>query len=153
MPPTCVTGSIPGPILFGKLIDITCNLWQVRCGEQGSCFSYDNNRMSWNILAIIFSVKLLSTLFFLVALVAYKVPKSNSENSTDSDASQNKNTLQEGQKEDSPPPPTPTALGVAFPGNRKSSQSVHTAVTMLSDSTPTTPASPNGHAHTDWSHL
>lgn len=65
-------GSIPGPILFGKLIDITCKLWQNSCGEQGSCFFYDNRSMSYNMMAIGLVGKFLSSLFFFLALVLYK---------------------------------------------------------------------------------
>lgn len=131
-------GSIPGPILFGKLIDITCKLWQSKCSEQGSCFFYDNHQMSYNMLAVILSGKFLSSLFFFIALFSYKMPKSDEE--TDSN----------GTKEESPPPPP---KDLALSPNYKSSQSVHTAVTMLSDSAPTTPATPNGISHANWSKL
>ncbi|XP_052791203.1 solute carrier organic anion transporter family member 4A1-like [Mya arenaria] len=142
-------GSIPGPIMFGKLIDITCDLWQVRCEEQGSCFSYDNKQMSHNVLAIILCVKFLSTFFFFLALILYKVPKSEDENSN---SKFDKNPLSDGFKDESPPPPTPIGLKSITDRKRLSNPSIHTAVTMLSDSIPTTPASPNGR-HNDWSHL
>lgn len=65
-------GSIPGPILFGKLIDITCRLWQNSCGEQGSCFFYDNRSMSYNLMSVGLVGKSLSCLFFFLALFFYK---------------------------------------------------------------------------------
>uniref|UniRef100_A0A665VLJ0 Solute carrier organic anion transporter family member n=1 Tax=Echeneis naucrates TaxID=173247 RepID=A0A665VLJ0_ECHNA len=40
------TGGIPGPIAFGSVIDISCLLWQDQCGEQGSCYLYQNSAMS-----------------------------------------------------------------------------------------------------------
>ena len=39
-------GTIPGPILFGALIDNTCRLWQDTCGMDGACRNYDNLYMS-----------------------------------------------------------------------------------------------------------
>lgn len=44
------TGSIPGPIAFGWVIDKACLLWQDQCGQQGSCFVYQNSAMSWYLL-------------------------------------------------------------------------------------------------------
>ncbi|XP_076083885.1 solute carrier organic anion transporter family member 4A1-like isoform X3 [Mytilus galloprovincialis] len=76
-------GSIPGPILFGKLIDITCKLWQDSCGEDGSCFIYDNRSMSHNMLAVALSGKFLSSLFFFLAFIFYKTsPCDVNSNST-----------------------------------------------------------------------
>ena len=45
-----LTGSIPGPIAFGWVIDKACLLWQDQCGQQGSCFVYQNSAMSWYLL-------------------------------------------------------------------------------------------------------
>lgn len=39
-------GGIPGPIAFGSMIDKSCLLWQDQCGEQGSCYVYQNSAMS-----------------------------------------------------------------------------------------------------------
>ena len=39
-------GSVPGPIAFGSVIDLSCLLWQDKCGEQGSCYLYQNSAMS-----------------------------------------------------------------------------------------------------------
>uniref|UniRef100_A0A3B5KR34 Solute carrier organic anion transporter family member n=1 Tax=Xiphophorus couchianus TaxID=32473 RepID=A0A3B5KR34_9TELE len=51
-------GSIPGPIAFGSVIDISCLLWQDQCGDQGSCYIYHNSAMSQYTLVagIIFKV-------------------------------------------------------------------------------------------------
>lgn len=49
--PCCVlTGSIPGPIAFGSMIDMSCLLWQDQCGHQGSCSLYQNAAMSQHML-------------------------------------------------------------------------------------------------------
>ncbi|EMP35838.1 Solute carrier organic anion transporter family member 4A1 [Chelonia mydas] len=52
-------GGIPGPIAFGSLIDLSCLVWQDQCGEQGSCYVYQNSSMSR---------------YTLVAGIVYKVP-------------------------------------------------------------------------------
>ncbi|XP_059174792.1 solute carrier organic anion transporter family member 4A1-like [Physella acuta] len=66
-------GSIPGPILFGKMFDLACLVWQKRCDGEGSCFFYDNHDMSINlmVLAIVFSF--IAALAFLLALCFYRV--------------------------------------------------------------------------------
>ncbi|KAB0404614.1 hypothetical protein E2I00_017061, partial [Balaenoptera physalus] len=52
-------GGIPGPIAFGWVIDKACLLWQNQCGQQGSCFVYQNSAMSQ---------------YLLIAGLAYKGP-------------------------------------------------------------------------------
>lgn len=32
---------IPGPIIFGRIIDSTCLVWGYKCGERGNCQLYD----------------------------------------------------------------------------------------------------------------
>lgn len=32
---------IPGPILYGYIIDKSCLLWTIKCGERGNCQLYD----------------------------------------------------------------------------------------------------------------
>ena len=134
------SGSIPGPILFGKLIDITCKLWQTKCNEQGSCFFYDNQNMSQNLLTVSLVGKFLSALFFFCALIFYKTPPSEEEGTSSDD-----------DKDTTPPPSKPFTLSALT--DSKSNQSIHTAVTMLSEgNTPvTTPATPNGEPN--WSRL
>ncbi|EDO37235.1 predicted protein, partial [Nematostella vectensis] len=38
-------GSLPGPILFGHLIDSTCTLWRYNCGTRGNCLNYKHDRL------------------------------------------------------------------------------------------------------------
>lgn len=53
-------GSIPGPIAFGSMIDKSCLLWQDQCGEQGSCYVYENSAMSLYTLitGLVYKVRL-----------------------------------------------------------------------------------------------
>ncbi|KAK3087002.1 hypothetical protein FSP39_000238 [Pinctada imbricata] len=84
-------GSIPGPILFGKIIDLTCLLWQKKCTEDGSCFFYDNKQMSYNLLAVSLCGKTLSSVFFLLALLLYKQSSSDTD-SVEKSPADDKNT-------------------------------------------------------------
>ena len=61
-----MAGSIPGPILFGTLIDNTCVLWgKKECDDSvGNCLVYDNWTMAYSILATQMTVKALGVLFF-----------------------------------------------------------------------------------------
>ncbi|XP_045183048.2 solute carrier organic anion transporter family member 2A1-like [Mercenaria mercenaria] len=38
---TSALGWMPGPVIFGAVIDGTCTLWKYTCGERQSCFLYD----------------------------------------------------------------------------------------------------------------
>ncbi|KAK7485686.1 hypothetical protein BaRGS_00023135 [Batillaria attramentaria] len=65
-------GSIPGPILFGKIIDLTCLLWQESCDGEGACFFYDKKQMSYNLLATGIAGTIVSVLCFTLALLFYR---------------------------------------------------------------------------------
>uniref|UniRef100_A0A8D3AGU4 Solute carrier organic anion transporter family member n=1 Tax=Scophthalmus maximus TaxID=52904 RepID=A0A8D3AGU4_SCOMX len=68
-------GSIPGPIIFGSMIDTSCILWQDQCGEQGSCSLYQNSAMSQNTLVtgIICKVMLVHRLYFIYCQLTFIV--------------------------------------------------------------------------------
>jgi hypothetical protein len=68
-------GSIPGPFIFGFLIDLSCILWQKTCdNESGACLIYDNKQMSRNLLLFGISFKVLSFIFLFFAWFLYKPP-------------------------------------------------------------------------------
>ncbi|KAL1021224.1 hypothetical protein UPYG_G00010370 [Umbra pygmaea] len=77
-------GGIPGPIAFGSVIDISCLLWQDQCGEQGSCYVYQNSAMSRYTLIAGIIYKVLGTLFFFLASVLYKAPPESPQSSCES---------------------------------------------------------------------
>jgi sodium-independent organic anion transporter len=37
-----IGGAIPGPIVFGILVDGVCSAWQVHCGKNATCIYYNN---------------------------------------------------------------------------------------------------------------
>ncbi|XP_030049280.1 solute carrier organic anion transporter family member 4C1 [Microcaecilia unicolor] len=68
-------GSIPGPILFGITIDSSCILWQIdQCGDKGACWTYDNSKMAFLLIAISASAKVITILFVIGAFCFYKPP-------------------------------------------------------------------------------
>ncbi|XP_013362967.1 PREDICTED: solute carrier organic anion transporter family member 4A1 [Chinchilla lanigera] len=72
-------GSIPGPIAFGWVIDKACLLWQDQCGQQGSCFVYQNAAMSRYMLIVGLAYKVLGFLFFATAYFLYRPPSGSSD--------------------------------------------------------------------------
>ncbi|XP_029995169.1 solute carrier organic anion transporter family member 4A1 [Sphaeramia orbicularis] len=77
-------GGIPGPIAFGSVIDISCLLWQDKCGEQGSCYLYKNSAMSQYTLVAGIIYKVLGTIFFLLASILYQPPPESPQSSCES---------------------------------------------------------------------
>ncbi|XP_052863948.1 solute carrier organic anion transporter family member 4A1 [Anopheles cruzii] len=72
-----VLGTIPAPMIFGRLIDETCILWQESsCEDQGACLVYDNAFMSKYMLLLALIGKACSILFFFGAWFYYIPPKS-----------------------------------------------------------------------------
>lgn len=73
-------GTIPAPLLFGFLIDLSCSLWSTSCNKTGACLQYDNTNMSRYMLGIALVGKLCSLLFFFLAWWFYRPPGSKNGN-------------------------------------------------------------------------
>ncbi|KAL1440380.1 hypothetical protein MTO96_009425 [Rhipicephalus appendiculatus] len=68
-----ILGTIPGPILFGYLIDRSCILWEGTCnGGSGACAIYENSAMGMNLFRTMLSVKSASIVFFFCASLSTK---------------------------------------------------------------------------------
>ncbi|XP_038052227.1 solute carrier organic anion transporter family member 4A1-like [Patiria miniata] len=67
-----VLGSVPGPLLFGSVLDSSCLLWQDDCGTRGACWLYDRQMLAWKLLAIGVGFKAVSLLFFTLSLIFYR---------------------------------------------------------------------------------
>ncbi|GCC30041.1 solute carrier organic anion transporter family member 4C1-like [Chiloscyllium punctatum] len=71
-----ILGTIPGPILFGTVIDLSCVLWNMdACGVKGACWTYDNPKMASLITAIGTSAKMISIIALVAASLLYKPPQ------------------------------------------------------------------------------
>lgn len=48
---------IPGPVIFGRIIDSTCLIWGFKCGERGNCQLYDKDLFRYyvNVTAFAFT--------------------------------------------------------------------------------------------------
>ncbi|KAK9505169.1 hypothetical protein O3M35_009279 [Rhynocoris fuscipes] len=60
---------IPGPILFGIIIDSTCLIWDNNCGQKGNCWLYDKTAFRININA--YGALFISIGVILDAIVCY----------------------------------------------------------------------------------
>lgn len=45
---------IPGPIIFGRLIDSTCLVWTKTCSGNGNCQLYDQDRFRYLVNSLAF---------------------------------------------------------------------------------------------------
>lgn len=71
-----IFGTIPAPIIFGRLIDESCILWQENCSAgRGACLLYDNKSMAKYMLMLALVGKACSVLFFFLAWFYYIPPK------------------------------------------------------------------------------
>ncbi|KAH3710168.1 hypothetical protein DPMN_069637 [Dreissena polymorpha] len=66
---TSALGWMPGPIIFGAIIDDTCLLWKYTCGERQSCRLYDlayfrNAILGYSVITSALATLILSSLFF-----------------------------------------------------------------------------------------
>ena len=66
------TGSIPGPIAIGALIDITCDLWGEKCGTSTSCITYNTTEMRYNFVALPVIIRIVTVVLLVVGLFTYK---------------------------------------------------------------------------------
>ncbi|XP_059481796.1 solute carrier organic anion transporter family member 74D-like isoform X2 [Neocloeon triangulifer] len=55
----CVFAFIPGPIVFGYLIDLSCLVWGQTCGKPGNCWIYDVQRLRYLV-----NIPIVGLLFF-----------------------------------------------------------------------------------------
>ncbi|KAM5192159.1 solute carrier organic anion transporter family member 4C1 [Mantella aurantiaca] len=75
-------GSIPGPILFGVVIDSSCILWNLNdCGVKGACWTYDNSSISYKLIGISAASKIITIIFLFIAHFIYKPPSSTQDTS------------------------------------------------------------------------
>ena len=74
-------GFVPGPIMFGALIDMSCVLWQRDiCSEETSnCLEYDQENFRYYIFAGGITTKLASFVFIFLAYKTYKLPQKSPE--------------------------------------------------------------------------
>ncbi len=57
-------GSVPGPLVFGAVLDSSCQLWESKCGSRGSCWEYDNADLRTKLVLMGVVPKIFSALFY-----------------------------------------------------------------------------------------
>ena len=68
-------GFIPGPIIFGAVIDEACLFWKESCDDEtGACYYYDNTDLSNYFLGMSLGCKSLALAFFVLSWLLYKPP-------------------------------------------------------------------------------
>ena len=74
-----ILGTIPGPLLFGSILDNVCLVWQEKCDENGSCWIYDSKRMGQHFYSLTVAVKATTISLLIIAYKLYKPPPEPSE--------------------------------------------------------------------------
>ncbi|XP_053312599.1 solute carrier organic anion transporter family member 2B1 [Spea bombifrons] len=69
---------LPGPVMFGSMIDSTCVLWGKKCGRKAACLYYDNNllRQRYMGLQVLFEI---GALIFFIAVYCVLRHKDNKQ--------------------------------------------------------------------------
>lgn len=74
-------GTIPGPLLFGRIFDSTCLIWQdLDGGKTGSCWSYDSSLMGVNLFILCACVKAVTLTCYCLAYFLYVPPTKTQTN-------------------------------------------------------------------------
>lgn len=68
-------GSIPGPLLFGAMVDLSCVDWDYNCDVRGNCWIYDNDKLSFNAIMLCLPFVILSAILMFVGLLTYPKKK------------------------------------------------------------------------------
>ncbi|OUC48787.1 sodium-independent organic anion transporter [Trichinella nativa] len=66
-------GSVPGPILFGYILDAACEIWQGKKNDE-SCIWYNSFKLSTSTFIFGFLLKLFSTILLALAWKVYRSP-------------------------------------------------------------------------------
>ena len=72
-------GSIPGPMIFGQIIDQSCILSK----ESGNCLVYNNYNMSIYMLSVTLGAKSMGLIFIILTLISSKSCKIKDEEPCD----------------------------------------------------------------------
>ncbi|XP_046544868.1 solute carrier organic anion transporter family member 3A1-like [Haliotis rubra] len=65
-------GFLPSSIVYGKVIDTTCTLWETTCGEVGACALYDLPSLRYRMKGMDTGLQLLSSVGFFAAFLLLK---------------------------------------------------------------------------------
>ncbi|KAK3604305.1 hypothetical protein CHS0354_021568 [Potamilus streckersoni] len=60
---------LPAPLVYGKIFDSVCLIWQTTCGKQGACSLYDSLAMRTRLISMDFGLKLIALTLSALALL------------------------------------------------------------------------------------
>ena len=86
------TGSAPGPIVVGAVIDSSCLVWQQVCGETGSCWIYDNELFATKIVILGIVGCGVASIAYAIAVFLYVPPPPAQQADAETDEEQNQRT-------------------------------------------------------------
>ena len=86
-------GSIPGPIVFGVIIDSACLFWQFDCDRRGNCWVYNSESLGNRAMALALCGVAFNFSFSLLTWVAY--PKSKTELNREVENNKSENPAEE----------------------------------------------------------
>ena len=72
-----IVGSIPGPIIYGVVIDSSCSLWDDKCGSASSCLVYDSKEFRMGFLILPISLRIVTVIFVIASLFTYEKTQKN----------------------------------------------------------------------------
>ncbi|XP_054164674.1 solute carrier organic anion transporter family member 74D-like [Oppia nitens] len=55
--------SIPGPLIYGAIINSTCLIWKTKCGKTGNCMVYDTDKFRKRLFGVTLAFIILGSLF------------------------------------------------------------------------------------------
>ena len=63
---------IPGPNVFGRIVDTTCRVWQETCGHVGACWIYDVDKYGYLLQGTASAIKGLAAIMMLVTTLCLR---------------------------------------------------------------------------------
>lgn len=75
-----LVGSVPGPIVFGAVVDSTCLMWQDECGRRGNCWVYDRPTLSTRVIVLATGSAFCYIVFIILCWFVYPRDGANEKN-------------------------------------------------------------------------
>ena len=75
----CISGNVPGPLIFGLIFDNSCLVWQDKCGEEASCWIYDSDYLAQGLTIIVVIVAFIALAMFFLGAITYRPPPETDE--------------------------------------------------------------------------
>ncbi|XP_050389579.2 solute carrier organic anion transporter family member 2A1 [Patella vulgata] len=89
-------GWLLGPLVYGKIIDSICLVWDSRCGERGACTLYDINMFRYKFHGFVIGVDLVSVILMCITVF---VSRNHEHMNTKPEVDKHMEGKQNGEKE------------------------------------------------------